>query len=191
MSYDKLTDKQLSGLFKSGDEQAFEVLYRRYEKTIKSLSRILCFAGGNAEDLWQEGFLGLYSAAKSFDDGKENASSFKTFAVSCIKNRMLNAIAAEKSDKRKAMTNTVPIEDNVNEPFASPEEMIIGEETRNEITEAINEKLSPFEKKVFELYVAGYKYTEIAKTLSAKPKTVDNALQRIKNKSKEIYSKPL
>ncbi len=183
--YEKLTDERLAELFVSGDEQAFEALYSRYERTIKSVSRLMYLSGGSSEDLWQEGFMGLYYAAKSYDGDKENSSSFRTFAISCIKNRMINAVVKENSDKRKAMSNTVSIETELEEKIISPEDFIIGEETRNEIKAKVVSGLSPFEREVFELYVDGYKYDEIAERLDKSPKSVDNAIQRIKLKCKE------
>ena len=190
MEYNKLTDEKLVAYFRAGDEQAFETLYQRYENVIKGFARTFYFFGGAPEDLWQEGFFGLYSATKTFDEqkSKESNASFKTFACSCIKNRMANAVTKETSDKRKAMNNPVSIDENVEslpEMTVSPEDIIIGYERKNEITEKIKEELSDFERQVFDLYVEDYKYTEIADKLGVSAKSVDNALQRIKDKCKQ------
>ena len=190
MEYNKLTDEKLVEAFRSGDEQAFETLYRRYEKVIKGFARTFYFLGGAPEDLWQEGFFGLYSATKTFDEqkSKESNSSFRTFAYSCIKYRMINAVTKEASDKRKALNSTVSIDEtveNLPEMTVSPEDIIIGHERKDEITEKIKEELSEFERQVFDLYVEDYKYTEIADKLGVPAKSVDNALQRIKDKCKQ------
>jgi len=190
MDYNRTTDEKLAELFNAGDETAFETLYKRYEGVIKGFARTFYFFGGDTEDLWQEGFFALYSATKTFDKQKaeQTSTSFKTYAYSCIKFRMLNAVSAQSTDKRKALNSTVSIDESVEtivEEGASPEDIIISYERKNEITESIKEKLSDFEKSVFDLYIEGYTYTEIAEMLGVTPKSVDNALQRIKDKCKK------
>ncbi len=181
-----LSDEQLVENFISGDEQSFEILCHRYDRLIKSLSRTFILFGGSDEDLWQEGFLGLLSACKNYDKSRSNASSFSTYAYSCIKNKMLMAVKSEKTDKQKALSTSVSIENlNVDEKIISPEDTIIDSEYIVEIKKKILSKLSTFERKVFELYLEGYNYLEIAEKLSKSAKSIDNALHRIKEKCKQ------
>ena len=182
MDYEKMSDDMLVELFKNGDESAFEALLSRYEKMVKGLAHTLDFLVGDIEDLWQEGFMGLFFAAEKYDPGKENSSSFKTFAYSCIKNRMLTAVKADNYGQRN-----VNIDDMVDVIYCetlSPEDMIIDRESRKEIISKITERLSGLEKDVFDMAVRGYKYGEIADALGVPAKSVDNALQRIKDKCK-------
>lgn len=182
-----LTDEQLVKAFTAGDEQSFEVLCHRYDRLIKSLSRTFVLLNGSEEDLWQEGFLGLLSACRAYDSSKTNASSFTTYAYSCIKNKMLMAVKSQTTDKQKALSNYVPIDDNfqLSGVFLSPEEAVIDNEYIAELKSKILSKLSSFEKKVFELYLEGYNYLEIAEKLDKSAKSIDNALHRIKEKSKQ------
>lgn len=181
------TDEQLVRQFMAGDEQSFEVLCHRYDRLIKSLSRTFVLLNGSEEDLWQEGFLGLLSACRTYDSSKENASSFMTYAYSCIKNKMLMAVKSQTTDKQKALSNYVSIDHNfqLGEHIISPEEVVIDNEQINELKGKILSKLSSFEKKVFELYLEGYNYLEIAGKLDKSAKSIDNALHRIKEKSKQ------
>ncbi len=182
---ENLTDEQLVTNYMLGDEQSFVTLCHKYDRVIKSMSRTFVLVGGICEeDLWQEGFLGLLSACKNYDE-KANAS-FMTFAYSCIKNKMLMAIRSENTDKQKALANSISLEElNVGDKIISPEDVIIDNEFINEIRENIFSKLSNFEKKVFELYLEGYNYLEIAEKLSKSAKSIDNALHRIKEKCKQ------
>ena len=178
---EKLTDERLVKLFNEGDEGAFEILFRRYDRIVKGLARTYGFFAEDYEDLWQVGFLGLYSAAKTYDETKENSSSFKTFAYSCIKYKILNAVKADPKGNVVSIDAAPTVFDDV-----SVEQEIIAAESRSELIVRIRSKLSPLEKKVFDLYVAGYKYTEIAEIIGLTAKAADNALQRIKDKSKAI-----
>ena len=183
MEYTKLTDEQLADLFNSGDKAAFDTLYRRYGQVVQSFARAFYFLGGSIEDLLQEGYLGLFTATRNFDKqrAKESSTSFKTFAYACIKISMMNAVKG-KNDIDRIDDETM---ETIPEDKPSPEDIFISNETLKEITERIGEMLSDFEKQVFELYVKDYKYTEIAEKLDVPAKSVDNALQRIKDKCKQ------
>ncbi len=187
MNYCEITDEALCKLHKSGDQLAFDELYSRYTTLIRSLARTYFLAGGDEEDLCQEGLIGLFAAANAYDEEKQGSSSFKTFAYRCIKSRILNAISLSHAEKHRALNDSVSITQMENESSGvSPEDTIINEETLNEFIDSIKGQLSPFEIQVFNLYVAGNKYTEIARTLGKSPKSVDNAIQRIKEKTKRL-----
>ncbi len=190
MDYLGQTDEKLVALHKKGDGLAFDELYARYLTVIRSLARTYFLVGGDEEDLCQEGLIGLFSAVNAYDGEKEGSSSFKTFAYKCIKSRILNAISLSHADKHRALNDSVSIQEMTESDregiILSPEDRVIGEETLNELTLAIKESLSNFEIQVFNLYVEGQKYTEIAKILNKSPKSVDNAIQRIKEKTKRL-----
>ncbi len=190
MEYFNLTDEKLVALNKSGDGLAFDELYARYIVLIRSLARTYFLVDGDEEDLCQEGLIGLFSAVNAYDGEKEGSSSFKTFAFKCIKSKILNAISSSHSKKQKALNDSVSIQDVVENEregtVVSPEDRAIDEETLNELISAIKQNLSNFEIQVFNLYVEGQKYTEIAKILNKSPKSVDNAIQRIKEKTKKV-----
>ena len=184
-----ITDEKLVSKFKGGDEQAFEALCLRYDRFIRAISQTFFIFCGDRDDLRQEGLFGLLYAANKFDEKKEGASSFKTFAYTCIRARILNAVNGEKAGKRLADTLSVSIEETFSEGNGpgrvSVEEEVIDSESVRERVAAIRKNLSHFEIKVFDLYLEGYSYTEIAAILDKPTKSVDNALQRIKEKAKK------
>lgn len=186
----RLTDEELVKMFKNDFNGAFDELYSRYNTTIRSVARAYFLVGGDEEDLCQEGLIGLFSAVNGYDEDKLGSSSFKTYANKCIKSRIINAITRARADKHRALNDSVSIQEvieNESETCAySPEEKIIGEEGVKELINDIKLILSPFEQEVLDLYVVGEKYTEIAQKLGKSPKSVDNAIQRIKEKAKGL-----
>lgn len=190
MNYNELTDEALVQLNKQGDGMAFDELYSRYITLIRSLARTYFLVGGDEEDLCQEGLIGLFSAVNAYDAEKQGSSSFKTFAYKCIKSRILNLISLSRAEKHRALNDSVSIQevvDNETDGFiSSPEDKVIGEEGLKELIYEIKSQLSNFEIQVFNLYVEGERYTEIAEKLNKSPKSVDNAIQRIKEKTKRL-----
>lgn len=190
MNYNELTDEALVLLNKRDDGMAFDELYSRYITIIRSLARTYFLVGGDEEDLCQEGLIGLFSAVNAYDAEKQGSSSFKTFAYKCIKSRILNLISLSRAEKHRALNDSVSIQEVVeNETdgfISSPEDKVIGEEGLKELIYEIKSQLSNFEIQVFNLYVEGEKYTEIAEKLNKTPKSVDNAIQRIKEKTKRL-----
>ncbi|MBR1890984.1 MAG: sigma-70 family RNA polymerase sigma factor [Clostridia bacterium] len=184
---DNLTDQELLTAYRGGDKQAFETLYRRYEQMVKSIARPYSFVGISVEDLSQEGFLGLYDAVSQFDENNESEASFKTFAYACVRNRILNVIRLEGGDRRKALNVSESLDPLLNNSF-SVEEDVFAEKSRQELLFAIRNSLSEMEKAVFDYYVAGYKCSEIAEFMNLSEKSIDNTLQRIKTKSRKLFS---
>lgn len=190
VDYCFFSDEQLVKLNKTGDQLAFDELCSRYIKNIRAMARTYYLVGGDEEDLWQEGLIGLFSAVNAYDEDRNGASAFRTFAFKCIKSRILNAINGARAEKHKALNDSVSImeftDSEANIFTSSPEEKAIGIESLNELIKKIKKTLSPFEAEVFDLYVDGMKYNEIAVTLKKSPKSVDNAIQRIKEKTKGV-----
>lgn len=182
-----LTDEQLVDLYRKGEVSAFEELYVRYNKVVRSFVRSYYLVGGDEDDLYQEAMLGFLSAVRTFESEK---SKFSTFAITCIKNNVYNAINRSKADKHKALNSSVSILEVDGELERSknllPEDIVIGNESFSETVDGIRSVLSTCEKKVFDLYTEGLNYREIAGSLGVTPKRVDNALQRIKAKIKKF-----
>ena len=68
----------------------------------------------------------------------------------------------------------------------NPEEIIIDRESTNLMQEKIKERLSPFENQVLRAYLEGKDYHQIARQMEKSPKSIDNALQRIRNKIHDL-----
>ena len=183
------TDEQLCADCRRSS-QAMEELILRYQQLVRACARPYFLAGADFDDLLQEGMLGLLSAVSLYDPMRE--TSFKTFAAVCIRNRLISAVRAADSPKNRLLNDSVPLctfsldppPDEVSPPPTekSPEELLIGREEFAEFQTRLTGVLSPLESRTLELYLEGLSYREIAQFLSKSTKTVDNAVQRIRQK---------
>ena len=187
IDYKVLTDEELAILAGERDDQAFDELYYRYAKTVRHMCRNLFLIGGEPEDLLQEGYAGLFKAVQTFDKEKGN---FMNFARLCISKKIANKIDNSNAKKNEALSTAVSIESLVETQSTdlSPLESLVGKEGYEELLESIEGVLSKKEKEVFDLYLKGYSYTEIAKELNITPKQTDNAINRFKNKIKKFLN---
>lgn len=201
--YEKWTDEKIIAAIRNRDLDAMDFLCQKYKGLVKNKSKTYFLPGADQEDLIQEGMIGLYQAILSYDETKK--SSFSSFADIVVSRHILNAIrrsnrkkngplnhyisldsaAGEKTDPEfgdgSSLLDTIILKRNQN-----PEELVIDKETYSVITYELGRQLSRFEKSVFELSSQGMDYQEIAKELGKTPKSIDNALQRIKNKYKKL-----
>ena len=189
--YSALDDRTLQKHAVEGDRNAEEVLVERYLRLVRICARPLFLAGGDSEDLIQEGTFGLLSAIKNFDP--EDGSSFRTFAEHCIRMRLLSAIKSASRNKHFPLNDGISLEQLSEESSAdlsalsenfrcNPEELVLARESKEELYAAFSRCLSRFEIKVLDLYLEGLSYREIAERLCKSAKSVDNALQRIRQK---------
>ena len=137
------SDEALCRRAADGSREAEEALVRRYSGLVRSCARPLFLAGGDSEDLIQEGMFGLIRAIREYDGAK--AASFRTFAEVCIRNRLISALRAASRDKHSPLNQSVPLDtpffDGNSYPFgalrassADPEELIID---RDRVAEAL------------------------------------------------------
>lgn len=181
-NYYDCSDEKLVELYRSGASGAFDELYGRYKYLINGAARSYYLSGGDKDDLLQEGFLGLLKAAETYN-GK---SSFKNYAFLCIRSKIITAVKSAQSYKNKPLVGYVSIYGSSIELnkllYDDPENKVIDGENSAELIEKINKKLSKFEIIVLKLYLEGLSYTEIGAKLKKEPKSIDNALQRVKKK---------
>ena len=191
IEYDALNDNALQNLAANGDREAEEILAERYLRLVRICARPLFLAGGDSEDLIQEGTFGLLSAIRHYDP--ENQSSFKTFAEHCIRMRLLSAIKSASRLKHFPLNDGISLEQLSEEPGAqisafpeffrrSPEDLVLARESKEELYSAFLQCLSKFEIKVLDLYLDGLSYREIAEKLGKSAKSIDNAVQRVRKK---------
>lgn len=171
---------------------------QKYSAYIKNVCRKFYIAGGTTEDLYQEGIIGLLEACKSYNGESLFEDGFDYFAKLCIKRQVFDAIRKTKNGKNKALNESVSligVTDNGEEiskleiiadrtTICDPLELFIDKEKFNEKMQICERELSDFEKIVLKHYLAGEKQSEIAKSLAKSVKSIDNTLQRIKNKLK-------
>ena len=185
-------DEALCALAASGDREAEERLVTRYYGLVRSCARPLFLAGGDSEDLIQEGMFGLIQAIREYDGGK--AASFRTFAEVCIRNRLYSALRAAARDKHTPLNQSVPLDtpffDGNSYPLgmlrvssADPEKLVIDRDHVAEMLENTRKQLSEFEAKILGFYLDGLSCQEIAETVGKSPKSVDNAVQRVRRKA--------
>ncbi len=191
---ENLTDEQLVALAQgSSGGAAAEELMRRHAGLVKACARSFFLTGGEHEDLLQEGMLGLLSAVRDYKPDRN--MQFKSFAMLCVNRRLSTAVKQSLRDKHKPLTNYIslsPAEDDGEKPAfeayadgAGPEDIALARERLEAVNKKIAERLSALERKVLREYLHGSAYGEIAARLGLKPKSIDNALQRIKKKLTE------
>lgn len=184
-TYDTKGDEVLCALAASGDRSAEEALIGRYTRMVRVLSRPLFLMGGDSEDLIQEGMLGLWKAVHDYVP--DRGASFRTFAQTCVKNSMISAIKTAAGKHHIPLNDSVPFETllfdrNDQLAVSDPETLYIDREIYREQLDQFYSKLSGFEAKVLDLYLNGLSYLEISDQVNRSPKSVDNAVQRIRRK---------
>ncbi len=189
------SDEALCALVAGGDRLAEEMLIYRYHRLVRAITRPYFLAGGDSDDLLQEGMMGLMKAVREFDCSKE--ASFRTFAEVCIRNRMFSALRAAAREKHTPLNQSISLETPFFDSNAytmvistdsstDPEELYILREKKERDLIRIREQLSPLERKVLERYLEGKTHGEIAQELEKSPKSVENAVQRIRRKAERL-----
>lgn len=195
--YEKMTDEELVELSGAGDKDATECLLVRYKNLVLAKARMYFLAGADEKDIIQEGMIGLFKAIRDFD--RDKLTSFKGFAELCIKRQIITAVKTATRQKHMPLNTYVslsnPMYDGDAEglleeilPSSSddPESLFISKENAEFLNEKMKEVLSTLEKQVLALYLEGKSYQEIGAILSRSPKSIDNALQRVKKKMEKF-----
>lgn len=194
--YSTCTDEELILRLRDGEEGIMDYIMNKYKNLVRKHARNMYILGAEEQDLIQEGMIGLFRAIKDYDSGRD--ASFFTFADLCISRKIYNAIEASKREKHTPLNNYISLyssndDDNKDGKtmfmdllsageISNPENLLIDRENVERIEKLVEQELSSFEKQVFDLYITGMKYGQIAKVLGKDEKSTDNALQRIKNK---------
>ena len=194
MNYKEFNDYGLLDQIHSCGEDANEILLYKYSPLIVSLAtKMIKYSAGGLDlnDLIQEGLLGLNEAINTYRDDKN--ANFGTYAKLCIQNRLISVIKSTKTNKNKILNESISIEnedenigrfviDNKNNPLTN----LYEDEEISSLTDKLLQQLTDLEKEVFELKINDFNYREIADLLDKDPKSIDNAIQRIKTKLKNI-----
>ncbi len=188
------TDEELCAAAARKDPGAETELVQRYGRLVRACARPLFLAGGDSEDLIQEGMLGLLTAIRSFDPGRD--ASFRTYAEICIRSRLYTAIRAAQGGKHTPLNQSIsfepPLFDGTNahlfSSVESPEDVIIGREELKERLDALKGQLSEFEAQILPPYLSGLSCGEIARRVGRPQKSVDNAIQRLRRKMARQFS---
>ena len=185
------TDEELVVEAQKGDSLAMEELMIRYNRAVRSRARQFFIAGGETEDLVQEGMMGLFFAVRNYR--KDSGKSFKNFAYLCMTRRIYDEIGKMTTKKNAVLTESVPLFDqnvlDMLDESSSPEEYLIDSEARAEFQIKLMRELSDFEYRVLNMYMDGMSYTQICEATKKPFKSVDNALVRAKRKLQKAFEK--
>lgn len=182
------SDIKLIEMFRQGNEPAFTALTDKYLTLIRSITSKYNISGLDPEDLTQEGMVGLFCAANTFQADK--GASFKNYAALCINRRIISLLSRSTGNKSKPLNDYISLYDddlsqNMLDEGVNPESLVISRESLSNLRSNISDWLSASELRVLRLYLAGKSYEQISEELSVNTKSVDNALQRIRRKLKK------
>jgi len=190
-AYAACSDERLCAMAHRGDREAEEALVSRYHRLVRQLARPFYLVGGDSDDLIQEGMIGLIYGVREYQ--ADRPASFRTFAEICIRNRLYSAVRAAARDKHSPLNQSVPLEipffDSRTTSFgasllsqANPEDLVIRREDLLDTLSGVRKQLSEFEAKILGYYLDGLTLREMAEAVHKSPKSVDNAVQRVRRK---------
>jgi RNA polymerase sporulation-specific sigma factor len=192
----ELADLQLVLRARNGDTSAYDELIRRYAGFVRMKASAYFLAGGDSDDLVQEGLIGLYKAVRDFRPDKE--TSFRSFAELCVTRQIITAIKTATRNKHQALNSYISFsqapagqdadsdctlgEALPGSPVDEPSVQVISSEELRSLVFCLGTGLSKLESDALRLYLEGRSYEEMAAALGCDAKTIDNALQRVKRK---------
>jgi RNA polymerase sporulation-specific sigma factor len=199
MDYSDLNDYELISYINENNEDANNIIIKKYEPLINSIATRMIktcpYLGIDKSDLVQEGMIALNHAIGYFNEQKD--ITFYTYVKTCIERRLISTITSAQRLKHKNLNESLSFDTDeegtldffLKDETTNPERIVINEESNNEKINLIKEKLTDLENQVFDLLLSSFTYKEIAEILDKEPKQIDNAIQRIKVKVKEVIKK--
>ena len=201
-NYNEFNDSELCMMIKENNEDAKDIMYSKYNYIITSILKkyigIIKKLNLDYHDVYQEAMFGFLDAIDKYDENKD--ASIKTFISLCVTRRVNAAIIKASRVKRKIEQEALSIDytyDDSNLPLQelisdknanNPLEQMTKTEEINSIIKRIKSSLSSNEEEVFNLMLNDLDYQQIAIILNKSPKSIDNAMQRIKMKVKKILN---
>ncbi len=195
---DQTSEQDILNLAQQQNSEAVDYLLEKYKTMVRGKARSLYMIGGDRDDLVQEGMIGLFKAIQNYDVTRDAA--FSTFAELCVSRQIYSAIKSSNRLKNMPLNTYVSIyapsfsaegeeqengfmiDASLSSRQQNPEDILIRRESSQQLQEQLLEQLSKMERAVFEAYLQGKTYQEIAHEMDKTPKSIDNALQRIKAK---------
>lgn len=177
-------------------EAAVDELMNRYKGLVRKQARTLFLIGGDGDDLIQEGMIALYKAITGYGKS-DKGGTFAAYASACISNHLYNVIKGANRLKNAPLNQSISLDAPLSgasedsrtvadtlppDTLSDPAQILIDRENVSQIEELISSRLSSFEQEVVLLYIEGNSLSGIAKRLDKSPKSIDNALQRVKKK---------
>lgn len=194
MQYYALPDEELIKKLRQGETEITDYILEKYKPLVRKRANAMYLIGGETEDLIQEGMIGLFKAIRDFKDDKD--AGFYHFAEICINRQLYSALKASNRKKHLPLNSYVSLsvqetadkvmEEGILGHSESPEQMVIEQEIWEEFRQRLIGNLSKMENQVLHLYLDGNNYTQIAEIMDKSPKSIDNALQRIRQKIRQM-----
>lgn len=191
--YSKYSDEELIQRLRAGETGIADYLIEKYKYLVRRKARAMFLIGGDTDDLIQEGMIGLFKAVRDYHPGKE--ASFVTFAQMCIDRQIYSAVQSSNRQKHMPLNTYISLsQEDEESPLAqawveTPEEIIIDRENTRALEDEIKSALSPMENTVLNYYLEGKSYADIGMLMDKNPKSVDNALRRIRTKIRNYLEK--
>lgn len=189
-----MQEEEVVDLAKGGHAGATEFLISRFRPLVENKAKAYFVVGADREDVIQEGMIGLYKAIRDFRSDRLNR--FRPFAELCVTRQIITAVKTATRQKHVPLNGYV----SLNRPYQSeasdstlidvlpgvgqgnPEREVLGGRITGDLTDTVTNALSDLERKVLRCYLDGLSYREMSSSLSCHPKSIDNALQRVKRK---------
>ena len=194
MPYEAFSDEGLIEKLRQGENDITDYILEKYKPLVRKKTNAMYLIGGETEDLIQEGMIGLFKAIRDYRPDKD--ASFYHFAELCINRQLYSALEASNRKKHQPLNSYISLSDQDNQGAVAaellvdqergPEQMVIEQELWEEYKKRLEQNLSKMENKVLQYYLDGNHYIQIAEIMGKSPKSIDNALQRIRQKIRQI-----
>lgn len=191
--YEKYADEELIAQLRKGQSDITDYIMDKYKYLVRKRANAMFLIGGDTDDLIQEGMIGLFKAIRDYKEEKD--ASFYHFADICIARQIYSAVEAAGRKKHQPLNGYISLNSEAGtegsdsfldllESFenGNPEQLLIDRENVKAIREKAKEALSRMEWEVLEYHLQGLNYRQIAECMEKEPKSIDNALQRIRGK---------
>lgn len=197
--FDNAADASAIRRYREGSDEAAEEIVERYKEVVRSKARPYNLLGADADDVIQEGMVGLFKAIKAYDLDSE--VPFGAFALVCIKNQIESTVKSYNRIKHQFLNDYISLDQSVSDEDGNevalisliadassptPEEALVRNENRKLLRKLCSERLTGLENRVLTLYLEGMNYKQIADEIGKNTKAVDNALGRIKTKIHDL-----
>ena len=196
MPYEAFSDEELIEKLRQGENDITDYILEKYKPLVRKKTNAMYLIGGETEDLIQEGMIGLFKAIRDYRPDKD--ASFYHFAELCINRQLYSALEASNRKKHQPLNSYISLSDQDNQGAVAaellvdqergPELLVIEQELWAEYKKRLEQNLSKMENKVLQYYLDGNHYIQIAEIMGKSPKSIDNALQRIRQKIRQIKS---
>ena len=190
MPYEAFSDEELIEKLRQGEDDITDYILEKYKPLVRKKTIAMYLIGGETEDLIQEGMIGLFKAIRDYKPDKD--ASFYHFAELCINRQLYSALEASNRKKHQPLNSYISLSEQEHpdavaaellvDKESGPEQTVIEQEVWEEYKKRLAQKLSRMENQVLQYYLEGNHYTQIAEMMGKRPKSIDNALQRIRQK---------